>query len=95
MFFSRIVFEFLKRITDVNDKWILFKNHILKIIDTICPKVKIKITQKKLPWLDASTFKLKNYKDKLYRFAIQSKLLENWNKYKEIRNKYNILINVK
>jgi hypothetical protein len=50
-------FEFLKTITDVNDKWILFKNHILKIIDTICPKVKIKITQKKLPWLDASTFK--------------------------------------
>jgi hypothetical protein len=87
-------FEFLKTITDVNDKWILFKSHILKIIDTICPKVKIKITQKELPWLDESTFKLKNYRDKLYRYAIKSKLLD-WNKYKEIRNKYNIFIKCK
>ena len=63
---KQVSFEFLNQIYDINDKWILLKNNLLKIIDLVCPKVKIKIKQKKLPWLDALTFKLKNYRDKLY-----------------------------
>lgn len=88
-------FEFLSQIDNINDKWLLFKNSICKIIDEVCPKVKIKIKQKQLPWLDASTFKLKNYRDKLYRYALKSKSLEDWDKYKLIRNKYNIFIKTK
>ena len=82
-------------ITDINDRWILFKNHILKVVDLVFPKVKIKIAQKKLPWLDASTFKLKNYRDKLYHYALKSKSIDDWNKYKLIRNKYNKFIKLK
>ena len=88
-------FSFLDQINDINDKWILFKNTIYKIIDLICPKTKIKIKQKNLPWLDASTFKLKNYRDKLYKYAVKSKSIEDWNRYKEVRNKYNSFIKFK
>ncbi len=48
-----------------------------------------------LPWLDASTFKLKNYRDKLYKYAVKSKSTEDWNRYKEVRNKYNSFIKFK
>ena len=72
-----------------------FKNYLLKIIDLVCPKVKIKIKQKKLPWLDALTFKLKNYRDKLYCRALKSKNVADWDKYKNIRNKYNMFIKMK
>jgi hypothetical protein len=83
-------FEFLSSINDINDKWIIFENSILKMIDLIGPKTKIRIKQKKLPWLDASTFKLKIYRDKLYRYALKTKSIDDWDKYKEVRNKYNI-----
>ena len=62
-----------------------------RVLGKVIPVFQVEVS----PWLDASTFKLKNYRDKLYRYAIKSKLLEDWNKYKEIRNKYNIFIKCK
>ena len=44
---------------------------------------------------DQLTFKLKNYRDKLYCRALKSKNVADWDKYKNIRNKYNMFIKMK
>ena len=67
-------FGFLDNIANVNDRWIMLKKMILHIIDNCAPKKHVKLKSKGLPWLDADTFKLRYYRDKLYHAAIKSKL---------------------
>ncbi len=70
----------------------MLKKMILHIIDDCAPK---KLKSKGLPWLDADTFKLRYYRDKLCHAAIKSKLDDDWSKYKAVRNDYGRLIRTK
>ena len=92
---SNTSFDFLNSVIDINDKWLLFKKILLNAIDNLCPKVKVKHKAKRLPWLDATTFKLRHYRDKLYYKAISTKSQVDWDLYKKIRNEYNMVIKVK
>ena len=85
----------MDKILDINDRWLLLKKILLNVIDKYCPKVKVKHKSKRLPWLDASTFKLRHYRDKVYHKAIASKNKDDWEYYKKIRNDYNRLIKLK
>jgi hypothetical protein len=88
-------FGFLDNIANVNDRWIMLKKMILHIIDNCAPKKHVKLKSKGLPWLDADTFKLRYYRDKLYHAASKSKLDDDWSKYKAVRNDYSRLIRTK
>jgi hypothetical protein len=67
-------------------------NYLLKIIESCAPKVKLRHKQKDLPWLDASFFKLRYFRDKLYHRAVKSRLQDDWMRYKQARNDYSRLI---
>ena len=71
-------FAFLRRIEDVNDRWILLKQVIVRLVDLSAPKKKLNVKSKRLPWLDADCFRMKYLRDKHYRLAIKSKLPLDW-----------------
>ena len=85
-------FDLLDTIADPNDRWLLFKNMVVKVVDSIAPKVKLRVKGSDLPWLDGSTFRLKLYRDKLYKRALISKSETDWNAYQLARNDYSRLI---
>jgi hypothetical protein len=71
------------------------KQMLLNVIDKYAPKVKICLKSKRNLWLDAETFKLKYYFDKLYHKAIALKLEEDLSKHKTAGNDYSRLIRTK
>ncbi len=63
--FRKTSFVFLNTITNVNDRWLMLKQMLLSIINNHALMKKLRLKSKSLPWLDADTFKLKHYRDKL------------------------------
>ena len=86
----------LSRIINVNIRWNLLKDEIMKSLEKIAPikQINVRIT-KSLPWYDKQLVNLAHKRNRLYNTWCKSKLAYDRAKYVEIRNKYNLLFRYK
>ena len=59
---------------------------LLSVVDKHAPFKRRRIRNKPSPWLTCEIRQLLNYRDQFKRHAIRTKLLEDWEKYKNIIN---------
>ncbi|XP_050309050.1 uncharacterized protein LOC126745322, partial [Anthonomus grandis grandis] len=71
---------------DINMKISMFNNFILTLFDRHAPVRESRITKPKAPWLTENLKIFMRQRDDALRIFKQSKLLEDWNTYKGLRN---------
>ncbi|CAF1009815.1 unnamed protein product [Brachionus calyciflorus] len=70
-------FKLLKESDTINDKWLNFKNIILKIVDQVAPLREISLKNiNQFPWYDEELLRLRHMKDSYYKRSIRSGLPE-------------------
>lgn len=84
---------------DIDKAWHLWNGEILKTINKLIPKVKMR-NNSMTPWIDGEMLHLSNIKETLRRKAKKSNNINDWNNYKQannklkntIRSKYNLFL---
>ena len=74
---------------DVDEAVELFSNKITEILDVMAPMKTIQVRTNYSPWLSKETLELMKVRDELQKLASETKCREDWNRYKEARNKVN------
>jgi hypothetical protein len=79
---------------DIDDKWELWKDEVIKVLNRIVPKKKVLIKRNN-PWIDAEVIHASNVKSTLWRKAKKSGKESDLNKYKKVNNDLKKLCNKK
>ena len=77
--------------SSVNDSWIQWSETVKAIIDEYVPKVQLNDTHE-VAWFDKDVRHLRNKKATAWRKAKRLNRLQDWRKFRKIRNSFNILL---
>jgi hypothetical protein len=80
--------------SDVDDQWFTIKRGIIKSLNKHIPKVKVK-NKKSPPWIDADVVEASRIKKKALKKAHRTNNQEDWDNYKDLRNRMKNLVNRK
>ena len=74
---------------NVNQAVELMSNKITNILDIMAPIKTVQVRTNYAPWLSEETRNLMSERNSLHSRAAQTKSVEDWRKYKALRNKIN------
>lgn len=88
---SAVVWTSIENVTSVDDKVDFLNKNIIALFDRHAPIHPVKLKHQPTPWFNDSIRKARMYRDRAFRRYKRDRTVENWNKYKKLRNRCNLL----
>ena len=83
---NKVPWSLINSFTDVEDSWNSFKQLFGEVPSSHAPRIRVRVSEQKVPWLTREVKQLMNERDHFHNLALRTNNEFHWSSYKCLRN---------